>query len=230
MNVFIYCLAKNIPQVLNAWQVQNIGGHSSRWTSFSCKKLSTILSQWGLALSSWKMAFWLNWRRYDTTWGQRISWINHRPFKFPGTTTRAVLPFKLIPVHIITLPPLYAVVGWNVSRFEVSLPTATPLLGFIHPPFADKTWIHQRGGLVTIAVDSIRRVMHKTSTLGPCDVGKAELFSRFSWTEPRSSNSIPDSLHREATCTVSTFSPDWGHPQSVGLLQSLQCIGYHAGL
>ena len=31
--------------------------------------------------------------------------------------------------------------------------------------------------------------------------GKLRLFSRFSGPEPRSSNSIPDSLHRDATCT-----------------------------
>ena len=53
---------------------------------------------------------------------------------------------------------------------------------------------------MTIAVDSIH-VVHKTSALEPCDVGKLRLFSRFSGTEPRSSNSIPDSLHRDATCT-----------------------------
>ena len=93
----------------------DIGGHSSRWTPFSCKKLSTILARWGLALSSWNMAFWPIWRRYGTTWGRRISSMYRRPFKFQGTTTRAVLPFKLIPAHIITLPPLYAVVGWTVG-------------------------------------------------------------------------------------------------------------------
>ena len=43
----------------------------------------------------------------------------------------------------------------------------------------------------------------KTDALEPCDVGKAEAFSRFSGTEHRSSNSIPDSLHRDATCTWS---------------------------
>ena len=55
---------------------------------------------------------------------------------------------------------------------------------------------------MTIAVDSIH-VVHKTGALEPCDVGKLRLFSRFSGTEPRSSNSIPDSLHRDATCTWS---------------------------
>ena len=54
---------------------------------------------------------------------------------------------------------------------------------------------------MTIAVDSIFRGVHKTGALEPCDVVKAELFSRFSGTEPRSSNSIPDSLHRDATRT-----------------------------
>ena len=34
-------------------------------------------------------------------------------------------------------------------------------------------------------------------------LGKLRLFSRYSGTEPRSSNSIPDSLHRDATCTWS---------------------------
>ena len=34
-------------------------------------------------------------------------------------------------------------------------------------------------------------------------LGKLRLFSRFSGTEPRSSNSIPDSLHRDATYTWS---------------------------
>ena len=34
-------------------------------------------------------------------------------------------------------------------------------------------------------------------------LGKLRLFSRFSGTEHRSSNSIPDSLHRDATCTWS---------------------------
>ena len=67
------------------------------------------------ALSSWNMAFWPIWWRYGTTWGRRISSMYRRPFKFPGTTTRAVLPFKLILAHIITLPPLYAVVGWTVG-------------------------------------------------------------------------------------------------------------------
>ena len=56
---------------------------------------------------------------------------------------------------------------------------------------------------MTIAFDSICRVVHKTGTLEPCQDGKAEAFSRFSGTEPRNSNFIPDSLHRDATCTWS---------------------------
>ena len=114
------------------------------------------------------------WRRYGTTWGRRISSMYRRPFKFPGTTTRAVLPFKLIPAHIITLPPLYAVVGWTVGSKCLS-----PLWRHTRmrpSTFADKTWIHQRRGLVTIAVYSICRVVHKTGALEPCDVGKAEAF------------------------------------------------------
>ena len=78
----------------------DIGGHSSRWTPFSCKKLSIILARWGLAFSSWKMTFWPIWQRYSTTWGRRISSIYRRPFNFQGTTTRAVLSFKLVPAHI----------------------------------------------------------------------------------------------------------------------------------
>ena len=38
-----------------------------------------------------------------------------QPFKFPGTTKRVVLPFKLILANIITLPPVYGVVGWTVG-------------------------------------------------------------------------------------------------------------------
>ena len=45
---------------------------------------------------------------------------------------------------------------------------------------------------MTIAVDSICRVMHKTGALEPCDVWKAEAFSRFSRSELRSSNSITE--------------------------------------
>ena len=114
--------------------------------------------------------------------------------------TRAVLPSKLIPAHIITLPPL--LVGQLVLSVS---PHCDPILGCAHPPFADKTWIHQRRGLVTTAVDSICHVWHKTGALEPYDVGKAEAFSRFSGTEPRGSNSISHSLHRDATCTWSAL-------------------------
>ena len=44
-----------------------------------------------------------------------ISSMYRWPFKLSGTMTRAVLPLKLIPAHIITLPPTCAVVGWTVG-------------------------------------------------------------------------------------------------------------------
>ena len=113
---WLMCLLTARPRISHKCSMhdksRDIGGQSSRWTPFRCKKLSAILARWGLALSSWNMAFWPIWRRYGTTCGRRISsmQIYRRPFKFPGTMPKAVL---LIPAHIMTLPPLYAVVGWT---------------------------------------------------------------------------------------------------------------------
>ena len=117
------CLFTARPRISHRWSMHDksgdIGVHSSCWTPFSCKKMSTILARWGLAWSSWKTAFWPIWRRYGTTWGRRVSSMYRRPFKFSDTTTRSVLPFKL---HVIpTLPPLYAVVGWTVGSKCLSL-------------------------------------------------------------------------------------------------------------
>ena len=96
------------------------------------------------------------------------------PFKFPGTTTRALLSFKLIPANIITLPSLYAVVGWTEGSKCLS-----PLRR--HTRMRPSTFRIQNQDSSEkrtrdIAVDSICRVVHNTGALEPSDVWKAEAF------------------------------------------------------
>ena len=127
-----------------------------------------------------------------------------RPFKFPGTTTRAVLPFKLIPAHIITLPPLYAVVGRTVGSKCLS-----PLLR--HTRMRQSTFRRQNLDSSEMRTQDHCYRFHppcraQNWRLRPVTLGKLRLFSRFSGTEPSSSNSIPDSLHRDGTCTWSPLS------------------------
>ena len=121
-----------------------------------------------------------------------------RSFKFPGTTTRAGLPFKLISAHIITRPPLYAVVGWTVGSKCLS-----PLRR--HTRMRPSTFRRQN-----LDSSEKRTRDHCCRFHLPCRAQSWRLRALWRWeswdflagTELiRSSNFIPASLHRDATCT-----------------------------
>ena len=168
------------------------------------------------------------WVRYGTAWGQRFSSMYRRPFKFLDSSL-----FKFIPAHIITHPPLYAVVCWTVGskclfplRRHTRMRPSTFRRQNLDSPekrTCDHCCLYH---LLRCAQNWRFRALWRWESWGFL-AGFLELNQEAKTlflticTEMR--------LAPGPCCCLNILSR-LGHPHSVALLQWLQCIGLHAGL
>ena len=105
-------------------QSGDLAGHSIHSMPFSSRNWSATRARWGLALSSIKTNSSPMAAAYGTTCGSNTSSTYRRAVNRPGTGTRSVFPWVLMPPHIITLPTW----GPSISAMQSRLSSSPTLL------------------------------------------------------------------------------------------------------